>query len=205
MPPAQARCMAVSFLHRGLFFTISFPTAVYNLPTNRYNEGVSFLQSMEGGEALAFFGYVLPTQSASRWVFSQGLPAGIQAADHRCGDDAVFFGGRLLEGADLHRGSDEPPVLTEEQAQIRDALARVSGDGEIKIPLSAERRIPFFLYLLRHRRRRRGGGDGLLSKRLQGGGHLDQHPRQQNGEWVSVCETPAPDSTANIDFVSLSS
>ena len=108
MPPAQARCMAVSFLHRGLFFTISFPTAVYNLPTNRYNEGVSFFTEHGRRRGFGLFGYVSSDPIGFPLGFSQGLPAGIQAADHRRGDDAFPFGGRLLAGADLHRGSDEP-------------------------------------------------------------------------------------------------
>ena len=41
-----------------------------------------------------------------------------------------------------------PPVLTEEQAQIRDALARVSGDGEIKYryPQNGEYRSSYIFY-----------------------------------------------------------
>lgn len=95
-----------------------------------------------------------------------------------------------------------PPVLTEEQAQIRDALARVSGETELKYkyPQSGEYRSSFIFYDI--------DGDGIEEAAVfyqsasKGDATWINILDQVEGEWISVCEAPAPDSTANIDFVS---
>ena len=95
-----------------------------------------------------------------------------------------------------------PPVLTEEQAQIRDALARVSGDDEIKYkyPQDGQYRSSFIFYDI--------DADGVQEAMVfyqspsKGDATWINILDQQDGSWVSVCETPAPDDAANIDFVS---
>ena len=95
-----------------------------------------------------------------------------------------------------------PPVLTEEQAQIRDALARVSGETELKYkyPQNGEYRSSFIFYDI--------DGDGIEEAAVfyqsasKGDATWINILDQVEGEWISVCEAPAPDSTANIDFVS---
>lgn len=68
-----------------------------------------------------------------------------------------------------------PPVLTEEQAQIRDALAQVSGETELKYkyPQNGEYRSSFIFYDIDGDGI--GGGGCLLPERLQRGCYLDQH------------------------------
>lgn len=95
-----------------------------------------------------------------------------------------------------------PPVLTEEQAQIRDALARVSGDDEIKYkyPQDGQYRSSFIFYDI--------DADDVQEAMVfyqspsKGDATWINILDQQDGSWVSVCETPAPDDAANIDFVS---
>lgn len=95
-----------------------------------------------------------------------------------------------------------PPVLTQEQAEIRSALSRVSGDSEIKYkyPQNGDYRSSFIFY-------------DIDSDQVEEALVLYQSPSKgdstwinildrQDGQWVSVCETPAPDITASIDFVS---
>ena len=161
-----------------------------------------FLQSMEGGEALAFLDTFLPTQSASRWVSHRAC----RLASRLLTIGAAMMLSLLAGGCSRVQTSIEdlmsPPVLTEDQAQIRDALARVSGDGEIKYryPQNGEYRSSYILY--------DPDADGVEEAMVfyqsasKGEATWINILDQQNGEWVSVCETPAPDSTANIDFVS---
>lgn len=95
-----------------------------------------------------------------------------------------------------------PPVLTQEQAEIRSALSRVSGDSEIKYkyPQNGDYRSSFIFY-------------DIDSDQVEEALVFYQSPSKgdstwinildrQDGQWVSVCETPAPDTTASIDFVS---
>ena len=95
-----------------------------------------------------------------------------------------------------------PPVLTQEQAEIRSALSRVSGDSEIKYkyPQNGGYRSSFIFY-------------DIDSDQVEEALVFYQSPSKgdstwinildrQDGQWVSVCETPAPDTTASIDFVS---
>lgn len=95
-----------------------------------------------------------------------------------------------------------PPVLTQEQAEIRSALSRVSGDNEIKYkyPQNGDYRSSFIFY-------------DIDSDQVEEALVFYQSPSKgdstwinildrQDGQWVSVCETPAPDTTASIDFVS---
>ena len=148
-----------------------------------------FLQSMEGGEALPF------------WIRFFD-PIGFRWASHR----ACRLASRLLTigaammlsllagGCSRVQTSIEdlmsPPVLTEEQAQIRDALARVSGDGEIKYryPQNGEYRSSYIFYDIDAERVE----EAMVFYQSASKGEatwiniLDQ----QNGEWVSVCETP---------------
>ena len=95
-----------------------------------------------------------------------------------------------------------PPVLTQEQAEIRSALSRVSGDSEIKYkyPQNGDYRSSFIFF-------------DIDSDQVEEALVFYQSPSKgdstwinildrQDGQWVSVCETPAPDTTASIDFVS---
>lgn len=95
-----------------------------------------------------------------------------------------------------------PPVLTQEQAEIRSALSRVSGDSEIKYkyPQNGDYRSSFIFY-------------DIDSDQVEEALVFYQSPSKgdstwinildrQDGQWISVCETPAPDTTASIDFVS---
>ena len=96
-----------------------------------------------------------------------------------------------------------PPILTKEQAQIRSALAQVTGDNEIKYkyPQNGEYHSSFIFHDI--------DGDSkdeaLVFYQSPSKGSaawvniLDQQP---SGKWVSVCETPAPNGASNIDFVS---
>ena len=161
-----------------------------------------FLQSMEGGEALAFLDTFLPTQLISRWASHRAC----RLASRLLTIGAAMMLSLLAGGCSRVQTSIEdlmsPPVLTEEQAQIRDALARVSGDGEIKYryPQNGEYRSSYIFYDI--------DADGVEEAMVfyqsasKGEATWINILDQQNGEWVSVCETPAPDSTANIDFVS---
>lgn len=95
-----------------------------------------------------------------------------------------------------------PPVLTKEQAQIRSALSYVSGENDIKYkyPQNGDYRSSFIFYDIDSD----GVEEALVFYQCASKGDatwiniLDQ---QENEEWVSVYETPAPDTTANIDFV----
>ena len=122
-----------------------------------------FLQSMEGGEALAFLDTFLPTQSASRWVSHRAC----RLASRLLTIGAAMMLSLLAGGCSRVQTSIEdlmsPPVLTEDGVEEAMVFYQSASKGEAT-----------WINIL----------------------------DQQNGEWVSVCETPAPDSTANIDFVS---
>lgn len=149
-----------------------------------------FLQSMEGGEALAFLDTFLPTQSASRWASHRAR----RLASRLLTIGAAMMLSLLAGGCSRVQTSIEdlmsPPVLTEEQAQIRDALARVSGDGEIKYryPQNGEYRSSYIFYDI--------DADGVEEAMVfyqsasKGETTWINILDQQNGEWVSVCETP---------------
>ena len=96
-----------------------------------------------------------------------------------------------------------PPVLTQEQAEIRSALSRVSGDSDIKYkyPQSGDYRSSFIFYDIDSD----GSEEALVFYQSTSKGDstwINILDRDSSGQWISVCETPAPDATANIDFVS---
>ena len=97
---------------------------------------------------MAFLDTFLPTQSASRWVSHRAC----RLASRLLTIGAAMMLSLLAGGCSRVQTSIEdlmsPPVLTEEQAQIRDALARVSGDGEIKYryPQNGEYRSSYIFY-----------------------------------------------------------
>ena len=96
-----------------------------------------------------------------------------------------------------------PPVLTQEQAEIRNALSRVSGDSNIKYkyPQSGDYRSSFIFYDIDSD----GSEEALVFYQSSSKGDatwINILDRDSSGQWISVCETPAPDSTTNIDFVS---
>ena len=96
-----------------------------------------------------------------------------------------------------------PPVLTQEQAEIRNALSRVSGDSNIKYkyPQSGDYRSSFIFYDIDSD----GSEEALVFYQSSSKGDatwINILDRDSSGQWISVCETSAPDSTTNIDFVS---
>lgn len=96
-----------------------------------------------------------------------------------------------------------PPVLTQEQAQIRNALAQVSGENDIKYkyPQNGEYRSSFIFYDIDSD----ATEEALVFYQSASKGDstwINIMDRSDKGDWISVCETPAPDATANIDFIS---
>ncbi len=96
-----------------------------------------------------------------------------------------------------------PPVLTQEQAEIRDALSAVSGENDIKYkyPQNGQYRSSFIFYDIDSD----GSEEALVFYQSASKGDstwINILDRSEEGKWISVCETPAPDTTANIDFVS---
>lgn len=96
-----------------------------------------------------------------------------------------------------------PPVLTQEQAQIRNALARVSGEDELKYkyPQNGDYRSSFIFYDIDSD----GSEEALVFYQCASKGDstwINILDRSSDGEWISVCETPAPNASADIDFVS---
>ncbi len=96
-----------------------------------------------------------------------------------------------------------PPMLTQEQAEIRNALSRVSGDSEIKYkyPQNGDYRSSFIFYDIDSDQ----VDEALVFYQSPSKGDstwINILDRQEDAQWVSVCETPAPDTTASIDFVS---
>lgn len=96
-----------------------------------------------------------------------------------------------------------PPVLTQEQAQIRSALSQVIGDPNIKYkyPQNGDYRSSFIFYDLDDDEEE----EALVFYQSASKGAatwINILDRLDSGEWISVCETPAPNAAANIDFVS---
>ena len=96
-----------------------------------------------------------------------------------------------------------PPVLTQEQAEIRDALSAVSGENDIKYkyPQNGQYRSSVIFYDIDSD----GSEEALVFYQSASKGDstwINILDRSEEGKWISVCETPAPDTTANIDFVS---
>lgn len=85
----------------------------------------------------------------------------------------------------------------------RDALSAVSGENDIKYkyPQNGQYRSSFIFYDIDSD----GSEEALVFYQSASKGDstwINILDRSEEGKWISVCETPAPDTTANIDFVS---